>query len=168
MTPAAPSAEPIAEFQVRTAPGYWLVGAALVVLAVLGTGMLVFLVSTTGVPFSVAIAVAGVAAVAPVAYWLLTPAYRIGGGSGVIRVFADRIEVPGPRAGSPVVLARDALIASATEQRIRYRVGAMVAATVRRGHLVDLRAGDRRRKISTLTIDRPRAFLDALATYLGD
>lgn len=167
MTPGS-APDPIAEFPVRTAPGYWLVGGALAVLAVLGAAMLAFLATTTGVPGGVAIGVAALAAAAPVAYWTLTPAFRIGGGRGVIRLFADRIEVPAARARSPIVLDRAALIASATEQRIRYQVGPMMAATVRRGHLVDLRAGDRRRVISTLTIDRPKAFLDALARYLGD
>jgi hypothetical protein len=160
-------AKPIAEFAVRTAPGYWLVGGALVVLALLGTAMLTFLAMTTGVPGAVVVAIAGVAAVAPVAYWFATPAYRIGGGRGAIRFFSDRLEVPGAGSGPPVVLPRDGLTATATEMRVRYRIGAIQAATLRRGHLVELAAGGTARRLSTLTLDKPQAFLDALATYLG-
>jgi hypothetical protein len=164
----ASSDKPIAEFAVRTAPGYWLVGGAMVVLALLGTAMLTFLAMTTGVPGAAAVAVACVAAVAPIAYWVATPAYRIGGGRGAIRFYADRLEVPAARgAATAVVLSRDGLTASATEMRVRYRIGAIQAATLRRGHMVELVAGQSRRRLSTLTIDKPADFIDALATYLG-
>ena len=158
---------PIAEFAVRTAPGYWLVGGALVVLAVLGTAMLTFLWLTTGAPGAALVAVAWVAAVAPVAYWLATPAYRIGGGRGAVRFFADRLEVPAPTGRRTVVLPRGQIVASATELRVRYRIGAFQTVTLRKGHLVKLVAGQTRRPLSTLTVDKPAEFIDALATYLG-
>ena len=50
---------------------------------------------------------------------------------------------------------------------MRYRIGAIQTATLRRGHLVKLVAGQTRRPLSTLTVDKPAEFIDALATYLG-
>lgn len=168
MTPDAP---PLATYPVRTAPGYWFAAGMLGLLATLGGGALVFVITTsTDVTHGnwTFLIVAALAALTPFAYWAGSKAYRIGRGKSVIRFYADRLEVPPPGAGPMQVFPRAELTVSSTEMRARYRVAGITAATVRRGYLLVFRAGTRSRHLSTLTIQDPKFFLEDLKLYLDN
>lgn len=160
----------LATYPVRTAPGYWLAAAMLLALAGLGGTAMAFVMVTTGAAGNgVFLVVAGVAALAPIGYWLGSGAYRIGrGGAGEIRFYADRLEVPPAGGGGPLVFPRAELTASSTPMRMRYRVAGMTAASIRRGNLVRLAAGSVHRTLSTTTLRHPAYFLEDLKLYLDD
>jgi hypothetical protein len=159
---------PLAIYEVRTAPGYWLAAGVLFALAGFGGSALVF-VALTGSRALLApgVAILALAVVVPVIYWFASSAYRIGGGRSAIRFFPDRLEVPAAVAGPPLRFPRSELHADVQEMRVRYRIGGFAAATVRRGHLVRLAAGSTKRALSTLTLVRPGAFLADLERYVG-
>jgi hypothetical protein len=169
MAAAASIDAPIAVYPVRTTPGYWFAAAMLGVLAALGGTAMVFVMTTSGwAGNGVFLVVAAIAAGAPVAYWLASKPYRIAGGTGEIRFYADRLEVPPASRGPMIVLPRAALHATSTEMRVRYRIGGLTAATVRRGHLLVFEAGPVTRKLSTLTVVTPRWFMEDLKLFLDD
>jgi hypothetical protein len=159
-------ASPLAVYPVRTARGYWLAAAMLCALAGAGGGTLAF-VALTGYRALFVPVIVGLAVLAPVIYWLVTPAYRIGGGRSAIRFFADRLELPAAGVARSISLPRSELHADAREMRVRDRVGGFAVATVRRGFLVRFSAGAIERALSTLTLVHPRAFLADLERYLA-
>ena len=159
---------PLAIYEARTAPGYWLAAGGLFGLAGVGGAALVF-VALTGsrALLGPGVAIVALAVVVPVIYWFASSAYRIGGGRSAIRFFSDRLEVPATMGGRPISFPRSELHADAREMRVRYRIGGFTAATVRRAHLVRLSAGAARRALSTLTLVHPRAFLADLERFLA-
>jgi hypothetical protein len=160
---------PLAMYRVRTAPGYWFAAAMLLLLAALGGTALMFVVMTATGRFVAApfVIVLALCALAPLGYWLVSGAYRIAGGAGAIRFLADRLEVPRASGrGAPLSFARDRLRVESTEMRVRYRVGAMTSATVRRGHLIVLTDGAQTRKLSTLTLEQPQELLAELERFV--
>jgi hypothetical protein len=162
---------PLASYPVRTAPGYWFAAIVLFVFALVGTRVLTFVIIHSGGEVAGLSRwywiVAGLCTLAPLAYWLATPAYRIGRGRGAITFHADRIEVPPPAGGPMLVFPRAGLTVSSTVKNIRYRIGALAATTVRRGFLLTFRSGTRSRALSTLTVAEPARFLTDLERYLG-
>jgi hypothetical protein len=160
----------LASYPARTAPGYWLVIGAMCFLALIAGGLLVFVLAFSSV--SVAghwglVAVMAAMTLAPLAYWAGTATYRIGGGRGEIRFFADRLEVPRARGRRVQVFPRADLTTEAIELRVRYSVVGLTAATVKRGFLLTLRSGPELRRLSTLTIPDQRAFLADLERYVN-
>jgi hypothetical protein len=159
---------PLAIYPVRTPRSYWITLGVMLAFAVAGGAALIGVIFV-GEPDILRFALAGAIGIGwlvPVAYWFATPQYRIGLGRGAIRFFADRLEVP-DATGRMIAFARDALRASSRELRVRDRIAGRQAATVRRGHLLRFVAGARSRALSTVTIDRPRAFLIDLERYLA-
>ena len=140
-------------YPVRTPPTYWLVLAAIVMCGLAGGGLAI-LALVSGQHSPTILGLGGLLAVVPVVYVLTTAEYRA---RGVIRLLADRVEVPGPR-GEPLRFMAAGLRLRITRVAVRYKVAGIPVADVSRGAVIDLRSGALKRRISTLTlIDRDQA-----------
>lgn len=149
---------PAIEYPVRTPPAYWPVAVLITLLGwgglatVLGAGL--FHASWT-----ILLLTAAMAAIPPI-YLLTTPEYRA---RGSIRLSVDAIEVPDAH-GVPLRFDPRTAQLQLTHVTVRYSIAAIPVADVRRGTVLDLRSGDLRRRISTLTLVQP----DHAAALLED
>jgi hypothetical protein len=141
----------LARYQVRTPMALWLINGALTAMCVIVVGS-VALFDRTVPGFFVLLALAVCSAC--VAFWFGMSAYRVGGGRNLIRFYADRLEVPAVRERKPLVFTREAGVEILVRDvLVQYRLGWTALASVKRGKLVELRGGGRKRKLSTLVLD---------------
>jgi hypothetical protein len=141
----------LARYHVRTPTGYWLATGAIFAFC------LVVIAATVifgDVPPLMLLLFAGLCSAA-IASAVSMNAYRVGGGRNLIRFYPDRIEVPAVRERAPMRFARDGLTARVEDVKVAYRFAFAKVATMNRGKLIELRAGDLRRKLSTLILEDP-------------
>ncbi len=140
-------------YPVHTPPLYWVVCGALGMLGVASVGLVVSMLSSGHLSWTI-LGLGGLLAVVPFIYVWTTGEYRA---HGAIRLTRELIEVPdahGNLLAFPV--ARLELVVTAVN--VRYSMGGIPLATVSRGKVLELRAEGRRRKISTLAlVDRDQA-----------
>lgn len=137
-------------YPVRTPPAYWFVVAALALLGAVGAGLAIYMLAQ-GL-FSWTIGGLGLlVAVVAVVYVQTTKEYRA---RGLIRVSPEFVEVPDPR-GAPLRFPTAGLRLTVTRVSVRYKVSGIPVANVSRGAVIELRAGEMRRRISTLTLVDP-------------
>jgi hypothetical protein len=150
---------PVIDYPVRTPPAYWPVAVLITLLCfgglatVVGAGL--FHASWT------ILLLTALMAVIPPIYILTTPEYRA---RGSIRISVDAIEVPDAH-GVPLRFDPRTVQLQLTRVTVRYSIAAIPVADVNRGTVLDLRSGDLRRRISTLTLverDHTAALLDDL------
>ena len=87
-----------------------------------------------------------------IAFWTSMSAYRVGATRNLIRIFADRIEVPRVNKRAPLVFPREHLTLRLRDVMMNYRFGFRTIARVSRGKLIELSNGTQTRKLST-TLD---------------
>jgi hypothetical protein len=141
---------PPVEYPVHTPPLYWVVAGALVMLALTGAGLLVYMLSSGYLSWTL-LGLCGLLVLVAIVYLWTTAEYRA---EGVIRLARDLVEVPGAR-GEPLRFPVDRLQLEMTRVKVRYSVGGVPIATMSRGTVLDLRADGLRRRISTLALVEP-------------
>jgi hypothetical protein len=151
----------LARYQVRTPMLLWLVNGGITALCVIVLAAMLFLDSRVP-PSFVFLALALCSAC--VAFWFGMSSYRVGGGRNLIRFYVDRLEVPAVRERAPMVFQREGLQVGIKNVVVNYRVALVSVGTVKRGILIELQGGGRRRKLSTLTLhdihDEPALIAD--------
>lgn len=143
-------AVPPVEYPVQTPLLYWVVIGALGMLGLLSAGLLVYMLGTGHVSWTI-VGLAGLMVIVPIVYVWTTPEYRA---RGVIRLARDLVEVPDAR-GEPLRLPIDELKFTVAYVKVRLKVGGLTVGSVSRGMVLDLRANAVRRKISTLALVDP-------------
>lgn len=142
-------------YPVRTPPLYW----AVIALLCGGSGLVIYLLGPllftldSNPKHLIVLVFAWCGVLLPGLYFLTTGEYRAGRG-GAIRLSREHVEVPDTR-GRVLRLPVASLTIAVTHVNVRVRVAGIPVATVPRGAVLDLRAGDVRRRISTLTLARP-------------
>jgi hypothetical protein len=126
----------------------WLVNGIVLVLTI---ALVVLAIGSGQIPGHMMLLLLTLA-FASVTFWFTMTAYRVGGGRNLIRFHADRVEVPGPAKRQPIVFPREGTQITIRDVMVNYRFGLASVGSVRRGRLIELRHGDVRRKISTLTL----------------
>jgi hypothetical protein len=140
----------LARYHVRTPLALWLVNGAITALCAIVLGAM-FLFDQDVPALLVLLALALCSAC--VAFWFGMTAYRVGGGRNLIRFYPDRIEVPAIRERQPLVFRREGLTVSVRDQVVQYRLVTASVASVKRGKLIELRSGAKRRALSTLVLE---------------
>lgn len=140
----------LARYHVRTPMVMWLGNGAITSLCVIVlAAAVVFDRNVPAIFVLLALALCSLC----VAFWFSMSAYRVGGGRNLIRIYADRIEVPAVRERQPIVFPRDGLEVDTRDVVVQYRLGLMALAAVKRGTLIELRRGGITRRLSTLVLD---------------
>jgi hypothetical protein len=156
-------------YPVRTPRLYW----AVIALLCGGAGLVAYLLGPLLFTFDpdprhlVVLIFAWVCVLLPALYFLTTGEYRAGK-RGVITLSRDHVELPDTR-GRPLRLPVASLTVALTDVKVRVRVAGIPVGTVPRGTVLDFRAGDVRRRISTLTLTRAghaESLLDDVARVL--
>ena len=156
-------------YPVRTPPLYWAViallcGGSAVVIYLLGPLLFTF---DSDRRHLVILVFAWFGVLLPGIYFLTTGEYRAGQ-RGAITLSRDQVEVPDTR-GRPLRLPVASLTVALTHVKVRVRVAGIPVGTLPRGTVLDFRAGEVRRRISTLTLIRPghaESLLDDVARVL--
>src|SRR5262245_45754576 len=116
----------LARYHVRTPLALWMMNGVLTAFCVLVLGAAVLVPHVPGLLMLLALVLCSTC----IAFWLGMTAYRVGGGRNLIRFYADRLEVPGPRARKPLVFTRDGLHVSVRDVQVQYRLAFTAIATV--------------------------------------
>lgn len=142
--------EPVA-YPVRTPPAYWPVVGVLFGLGA-AAGYVCVLALVQGYFAWTIVGLGGLVAVSPVIYLLTTPEYRA---RGEIRIGLEHVEVPDGR-GVPIRFASARLELTVTRVVVRFKISVVPVGELPRGMVLALRDGEKRRKISTLTLADPQ------------
>jgi hypothetical protein len=156
----------LARYQVHTPTMYWLGNGLVTAFCVFVMAAIVFVGHVPAMMILLFVASASAA----VAFVASMSSYRVGGGRNLIRIYPDRIEVPGVSARPPMVFPREGLVARVIDVQVAYRLLVAKVATLNRGKLVELAAGGQKRKLSTLVLDDPsdeRFLLADLGRFLA-
>jgi hypothetical protein len=137
-------------YPVRTQPLYWVVVGALGTLGLASAGLIVYMLLGSYLSWTI-LGLGGLMAVLPIIYVMTTGEYRA---QGAIRISRDLVEVPDAR-GHLLQFPVERLELQVTRVRVRVSMIAIPVASVSRGMVLELRAGDSLRRISTLTLADP-------------
>lgn len=138
-------------YHVRTPMGLWLTNGlvtAACVLVVIANFALGYRIP------GFVLLVLSLVVTSTVGFWLSFTAYRVGGGRNLIRIHADRIEVPSTTQRKPMVFPRAGTELEISDVLVRYRHGLGGAlASINHGKMIQLRNAGMSRKLSTLVLD---------------
>ena len=136
-----------AQYVVRTPTSFLLAAGVMWALFAVAAGAVVMVPDGWLAMFAVVLAVSAVA-------FMRQTAYRIGGTRGLVRFFADKVEVPSPHTRTPIAFARGDLAVHV--QALRGTVVVMVVPVpVHRSKLLTLHGGGVVRKLSTVVLADP-------------
>ena len=141
---------PQVEYPVRTPLLYWVVVGALGMLGLTSAGLLVYMLGSGHMSWTI-LGLCGLLIIVPIVYVWTTPEYRA---RGVIRLARDLVEVPDAR-GEPLRFPVEHLKFTVTYVKVRLKMGGLTVGTMSRGMVLDLRANTTRRRISTLALVDP-------------
>lgn len=139
----------LARYAVRTPLALWLANGLLAGLCALVFAAMLIFDRVPALFVFLAIGLAG----ATIAFWASMSAYRVGGTRNLIRIYADRIEVPNVSRRAPLVFAREGLSITIRDVLVNYRLALMTVARVSRGKLIELSNATQKRTLSTLVLD---------------
>ena len=141
---------PQVEYPVRTPLLYWVVIGALGTLGLTSAGLLVYMLGSGYMSWTI-LGLCGLLIIVPIVYVWTTPEYRA---RGVIRLARDLVEVPDAR-GEPLRFPVEHLKFTVAYVKVRLKMGGLTVGTMSRGMVLELRANTTRRKISTLALVDP-------------
>ncbi|NVB79024.1 MAG: hypothetical protein HOV81_11550 [Kofleriaceae bacterium] len=151
-----------ARYVVRTPLSLWIANGLLAGLCLLVFAAMLMFDHVPALAVFLAVGLAG----ATIAFWTSMSAYRVGGTRNLIRIYADRIEVPSVSRRAPLVFPREGLSVTVRDVLVNYRLALMTVARVSRGKLIELSCSTQKRTLSTLVLD-DRGDEPALLADLG-
>ncbi len=151
-----------ARFEIRTPAALDLIGVLLTLLAFGVVSLVLWAHLAHGEGPFIVYALAALVVPPVVAWWISSAAYRIGGGTGTIVVYADRIEIPAAWSKRVLTFPVEGLGFERRPVQVSFLFGAFV---VQRGEIFVLRSGSQRGVLSTSTSTNP-SFGDEFAAAL--
>ncbi|HEY0134493.1 MAG TPA: hypothetical protein VGB85_10445 [Nannocystis sp.] len=135
------------QYEVRTPPAYWAVVVLSCVVAAGSAALIVWMLAQGHMSWIVLV-FGGILTVLPAVYLGTTGEYRV---RGVVRLGVGFIEVPGGP-GEVLRFAVPGTVVATTRVVVRYQMLGVPMADVKRGVVLELYEGTKRRRLSTLTL----------------